>query len=216
MATYTGNGGYVYEQLADGAYKIIKSPRSGGGQIIRQDSPVWSYIHAELKDLTPNEDMRGSDGQSMVSSSKYSRGRAANATLEDARAEAAKAASSKDTSPMAMAMEKSKSSPGGTTPGSNIQFKKPSESDFSEMAKQVEASQNQKPMTLAEKATELPMGIRVAEVADSISRRSPDKKVVEMASNLPDYAPPKGKEEGKKPNTTASAGHLAELLWGIK
>lgn len=207
MVTYTGNGGYVYGELPDGSYKIISSPRSAGGQIISKDNPVWGYIHAELKNISPTDT---SHEKAAASSSPYSRGNARNMTLEDARKSAASSAASKDTSPMAMAMEKSKSSPGATTSGSNF-FKKPSPEDFAEMEKQVYASTHQKPMTLAEKATIIPREDQPDTVASGLRDR-PTTTVVEMAKNLPDYSP--SKKESKPMTGLASAGHLAEFLLG--
>jgi len=134
MATFEGRGGYVYEELSDGSFKIVKSPKSKGGQIISKDDPVWNYVNAEKKEVGGGEmsrkEAKNESAGYTVSEQQGKLGRpssvdapqseqGARSSFGDARMAAARAAASKDTSPMAMAMEKAKTSPGGTTPGMN-------------------------------------------------------------------------------------------------
>jgi len=142
MATFEGRGNYVYEELSDGSFKIVKSPRSKGGQVITKDDAIWSYINSEKKEVEGGEEAGGIDrttareeeavknrkyapsvdgsGEAdLAASQMFAGGRYNRPSMQTARMDAARAASSKDTSPSAMAMEKSKTSPGAATPGSN-------------------------------------------------------------------------------------------------
>jgi hypothetical protein len=154
MATFEGRGGYVYEELSDGSFKIVKSPKSKGGQIVTKDDPIWGYINSEKREVEGgaidratareeesaknrkysssvdgageadlaasqmfaggryNKPASSDDGPEQMDQSRYGQ-------MQTARREAARAASSKDTSPSAMAVQKSKTSPGAATPGSN-------------------------------------------------------------------------------------------------
>lgn len=154
MATFEGRGGYVYEELSDGSFKIVKSPKSKGGQIITKDDPIWGYVNSEKREVeggaidraTAREEESAKnrkypssvDGSGeadlaasqMFAGGKYNKSASSNdgpeqtdqsryGQMQTARREAARAASSKDTSPSAMAVQKSKTSPGAATPGSN-------------------------------------------------------------------------------------------------
>ena len=61
MPTFEGRGGYVYDQLSDGSFKIVKSPRSKGGQVITKDDPIWSYINSEKREVEGGEEAGGID-----------------------------------------------------------------------------------------------------------------------------------------------------------
>lgn len=154
MATFEGRGGYVYEELSDGSFKIVKSPKSKGGQIISKDDPIWMYVNSEKREVeggaidratareeesaknrkyAPSVDGSGEAdlaASQMFAGGKYNKPAPSNdgpeqtdqsryGQMQTARREAARAASSKDTSPSAMAVQKSKTSPGAATPGSN-------------------------------------------------------------------------------------------------
>ena len=47
---FQGSGGYEYAKLSDGSYKIVKSPKSGGGQVIKPGS----MAHAEVEKEDPD------------------------------------------------------------------------------------------------------------------------------------------------------------------
>ena len=44
---FEGRGGYEYEEMDNGDFKIVKSPRSQGGQVISKDSEFWDHIKRE-------------------------------------------------------------------------------------------------------------------------------------------------------------------------
>lgn len=44
-----GTAGYVYEKLDDGSFKIVKSPRSKGGQIIRPGDKYFADIKRDFE-----------------------------------------------------------------------------------------------------------------------------------------------------------------------
>lgn len=164
MATFEGRGGYVYEELSDGSFKIVKSPKSKGGQIISKDDPIWMYVNKEKQEVGGGEmsrkEAKDESAGYTVAEQQGKLGRPSSvdapqseqgfrSAFGDARMAAARAAASKDTSPMAMAVERAKTSPGGTTPGMN---RRPA-MDMSEQTQASEPSTNPTPVSPAKPAS---------------------------------------------------------------
>jgi hypothetical protein len=49
LSRHTGSGGYVYAKLDDGSFKIIKSAKSAGGQIIKPNSDFYDLIADDIR-----------------------------------------------------------------------------------------------------------------------------------------------------------------------
>ena len=49
VSEHNGSGGYVYGLMDDGSYKILRSSKSKGGQIVKSDSEFHDLIANDIK-----------------------------------------------------------------------------------------------------------------------------------------------------------------------
>lgn len=51
VSEHNGSGGYVYGLMNDGSYKILRSPKSKGGQIVKPDSEFHDLIANDIEHM---------------------------------------------------------------------------------------------------------------------------------------------------------------------
>ena len=51
VSEHNGSGGYVYGLMDDGSYKILRSPKSKGGQIVKADSEFHDLIANDIEHM---------------------------------------------------------------------------------------------------------------------------------------------------------------------
>ena len=51
VSEHNGSGGYVYGLMDDGSYKILRSPKSKGGQVVKADSEFHDLIANDIEHM---------------------------------------------------------------------------------------------------------------------------------------------------------------------